>query len=113
MKVRIVLIAMLVLIFAGMLAVHAMAVSRATSPAGEEYGGSGDQYLGTGTNPATPGTTPGTTTGAATNPGLAAAGVYSGASSLPSTGAFLLIPAAGLMAVGMGALMMRKRLSSK
>ena len=108
MRVRIILISMLVLVFAGMIAVHAMAASSAATPAGEEYGGSGDQYLGLVNNPTTPDPGSSPTTG-----GSSAGSIHTSASSLPNTGVFLLIPAAGLMAVGMGALMMRKRLSSK
>ncbi|MCL4473158.1 MAG: hypothetical protein M1539_02350 [Actinobacteria bacterium] len=113
MRIRIILISMLVLVFAGMIAVHAMAASSAATPAGEEYGGSGDQYLGTVTNPTTPGPGSSGTGGSSVGSANTAGSVNTGATSLPSTGAFLLIPAAGLMAVGMGALMMRKRLSSK
>lgn len=116
MRVRFVLIIMLALIFAGMLAVHAMAIANTATPAGEEYdgGSAGDQYLGTGdlgtgTTPVTPSNPGADNTGNTAGAGSAAGSVYSGASSLPSTGVFLLLPAAGLAATGLGALMMRKR----
>ena len=105
MKVRFVLLLTLAAVFAAMLTVQAIAIANAATPAGDEYNitGGGDQYIGTGT------TTTATTTTATADNGTAAGSVYSGASSLPSTGVFLLIPAAGLAATGLGALMMKKR----
>ena len=101
MKTRFVLLVMLAAIFAGMFLVQAISVASAATTADQEYNitSGGDQYIGTGT------TTPTTTTGSGATVGSANAGT----SSLPSTGVLLLIPAAGLAATGLGALMMKKR----